>query len=179
MGCWDETDAITHVPILYDENVVMIELTQEACDDNFRWTDNSATMHEDYITQIYKGIYDGYGWIKEARSLNQFDDDRPDLRTIFIRQKNWDFIVDFANCYKWPIKSQLDSFKFWNKRDSKINHFEELIAITIFVSLARLNLNVGLSCKGAQHYGEEQTKLLELFQNMVSSNIRSLKESHD
>jgi hypothetical protein len=105
MGCWQETCALTSIPIFQDEKCVMVVLDEE-------WT-KRIQKHESIVglmgsswqwrpfRSFHKGTYNDYGWINE---LDMPDEPPP---CIFFHLQAWNWVLGlpedpmFTNRRQW------------------------------------------------------------------------------
>jgi hypothetical protein len=168
MGCWNETCAVTHLPIFHEDPVFMILLTEQGVTRDW-WKDPIWT--EQTIESCGPGTYNDYGWIEE---IKEKDDSQNHLRSLFIRLEIWNklqsFPYDDNNSQRFFrfIKHHFDvedgiAAKF--DLPDKKRPSDEITKLCIFASRCRLNLNVGLSFKGYQDGDlEEYKRYVELIQ---------------
>jgi hypothetical protein len=161
MGCWDETDAITHAPIHGGEPVVMVLLTQKGTDRSW-WTDPWLFVR-DCVEGVYKGSYNEYGWISEIPEW----EGRPDFRAIFFRESVWDTI-----CKMQPKPEEPRG------KVGEIAFIDELTAVTAFACRNRLHLNVGLDYKGCQSYYPEHKKDYEAYLQLLQDEWKQASERY-
>jgi hypothetical protein len=168
MGCWNETCAVTHLPIFHEDPVFMILLTEKGIEWNW-WQD--PIWLDQTIESCGPGTYDNYGWIDE---IKKEEDSQNHLRSLFIRLEVWEKLQnllydDFdSKRFFGFIKHHFDvedgtttRFGLPNKRRPS----DEITKLCIFANRCRLNLNVGLSHKGSQNGDlEEYKRYVELIQ---------------
>lgn len=157
MGCWQETEAITHTSIIRNESVVMVILTKEGAESHW-WLGSWSDLPE-YIMEIHKGTYDDYGWINE---LSFHDTDygrrRDDARTVFFRQSVWDEI-----CRRSPPGEKCPK---WAWEGESPQYLGELIKVMNFGAYARLHLGVGLAYKGMQQNYWHDKKFYDFYREL-------------
>jgi len=142
MGCWNETCAVTHLPIFYNEPVVMIILTNNGVNRN--WWNGSYYELANSLQEIHEGHYNDYGWIQEIKTS---EDERLDFRSIFIHKKVWNDIM--SSPYKEDKAYQL-YFKHLNNNEATKKYESEIICLCNYANSLRLNLNAGIAFKGCQ-----------------------------
>lgn len=169
MGCWNESDAVTHTALEGDDPVVMVVLTERGKSRNW-WIGPWFDIPRD-IEAIHKGTYNGYGWIKEKEA--SFDMDiRPDYRSVFFHQDTWNAILaKYGPTKDLPINSLS-----W--KDKSPEHLEELVAVMNFASSVRIDLSCGLPYKGAQSNYQEDRKNLDFHMELMASSIRRMDECY-
>jgi hypothetical protein len=121
MGCWNETCAITTLPILEGDECVMSVFS---ADPNDAWAlsgDMSGFFHRKCIWGIFKGRYNDYGWLEgvdEPDNVNEmvtYKDDISGKETetmvnlcdyprSFVHKEAWDWAIKFAEKDKYFMK---------------------------------------------------------------------------
>ena len=146
MGCWNETCAISRLPIFPDQKCVMLVVRDSNIYDLI-----SPTGARD-IELLVHGTYNDYGWINEIADdpyEKEIHDDK--LFVIFFREDMWNFVLDYAKKTKDPYKGR-NLVK--TKEDARINdlldislilkikleNYLELLTVLCVLYRARINL---------------------------------------
>lgn len=179
MGCWNEICAITNLPIMENEEVVMLVLPFEQPHPYFLLNYDSffSMLYPEYINSITinKGKYDDYGWIK---NLNKNNDEY--LNSIFIKMNVWNWILDFVKKEERTKKIITDfeeKIEKYRKINITLGHIKEsflfddlkkeLAYILLFCDSIGKHLSIGI--KGAQFY--EMKYFYEMVQIINDSSI--------
>jgi hypothetical protein len=136
MGCWQETCAMTHLPIYEGDRcvvVVLSELFNEVREVNPEVVRFKSYEDFKYVEQVHRGTYDDYGWIKEMK-----DEEAPDKHgvprpfsqrrvTIFFHEQVWDEAVkagmEAAKKWEQHRLSEIASYKVtWAKHSKRRVH---------------------------------------------------------
>lgn len=84
MGCWEETCAISHLPILENEECYMVLFRPDVLNIGCFM---SLSFADRYVKKIYFGKYDDYGWLQEIEKPY----DEVYKHVIFIKKNLWDY----------------------------------------------------------------------------------------
>lgn len=144
MGCWQETCAMTHLPIYEDDRcvvVVMSELFNEVLEVNPEVARFKSYEDFKYVEHVYRGKYNDYGWIKgkikDTMAPDKHGVDRPFSQrrvTVFFHEKVWDEAVKagMEAAKKWEQQriKEIESYKkHWaeaSKRPFEESTFAEM-----------------------------------------------------
>ena len=157
MGHWDETCAITGLPVL-DGNRIMMIVPRET-PGLVPSTGLSSLMekpghYRSGVSVIAKGRYNGYGWIDKAEiivgEMPPIEPSRPYLRSVFIFTDVWDEIQRFER-FKPEWETDLETKVIDDEmrvidRDAQV----AIIKLLAFAYRARINIDAAKLFKGAQ-----------------------------
>lgn len=149
MGCWNETCAITRLPIMAGDKVVVMVPILEKGKPHLFWTDPNPIINRSYLKELEFGTYDDYGWINE---LEQLDDDSH-LYSVFVFQSVWDRILELVK--KHPNEDfvreliQRGDYKPSNSSISD-EKFDQFNRVLYFIHKARIDFNSIYKFKGLQ-----------------------------
>ena len=94
MGCWNETCAVSGLPVLGGDKVMMVVFDKTVNDEkrklSMEWLSMSGRFH---LYGIFEGEYNTYGWIEEIEEDEKKMGERPDLTSLFVHKAVWEETV--------------------------------------------------------------------------------------
>lgn len=138
MGCWNETDAITHAPVFPGDKVVMVVYPED------RRRGVGAICHD--FEAVHRGRYNDYGWLEDLDgdhdpnwALRNANREEPYERAVFFHDKTWAAVM---RACKVVMKSTSPE--------------EQATALFKFCSRNRIDPEAALKFKGMQHYDDKE-----------------------
>lgn len=101
MGYWEETCAITSLPIDAGEEVVAVVLSDDF-NERIENPFGSSLTDFDVVQSIRKGHYNWYGGLEDDENLN------PDAKVLFFKRVAWDSII--YDCPETDIYPQMGKY---------------------------------------------------------------------
>lgn len=172
MGCWQETCALTHIPIYEGDKcviVVMDEIFTSIYRKNHKHPKFESEMELKHIELIQHGTYNEQGWIMEIdnpiekiKGINRTLSQR--RITIFFHEEVWDAALKVG-------KKEIDFVKkhivptLENRRKNNIRNVIDLYVIAQIAYWTRRDLMICEQFHGSQswenHYYEDIHRLTE------------------
>lgn len=178
MGSYNETCALTRLPIDAGEQCIMVVLNKERMTEimkNLPW-DSPFSSRSDLsrVTMLVKGTYNDYGWLEELASPLPYN--REKHLPIFFRINPW----------KKALKSKLAiNYKgfMWNTgtyplelHKPKLEQgatLEEFSSVLEFAEYARVNILAGINMAGRT---DDYEKQYDVLLKMTQADLKKIKQ---
>ena len=176
MGSWNETCAVTNLPIIYPEEVVMLLLKD---DETAKALAEPSQLRLRLLRKIelHFGTYNDYGWIREL--------ERDERDSLFVKRRVWDEVVkkdlddDFVDLVlnkslEYDLREEM---VFWNlekramagsnkpideaSKPKITQEIKDMAKVIAAVQRVRQDFTTGLRHKGAGHYDMGQYRFIE------------------
>lgn len=185
MGCWDETDAITGIPIYSGEICYMIVIDYKGYEVMFGY-DN---INYDHVKMIEKGIYNDYGDLVERENSpsNPYNPNEMDI-IIFIKEETWNFLLNNISELSIEdrepaarVRAELDEVM---KREYNPLHLSQIFLdfykICRFALRVRRSIITGWFWRGSQDYEYKKEDRLrsdwDLYEELMVNQIEQRRE---
>lgn len=169
MGCWYESCAVTHLPILPEEHVVMVVIGNDFFTRNGKKVYNMRPRRLEFndcwnhIDKIETGKYNEYGWLEGLpgdHSKNMIDRVEKHLlepyeRAFFVKNAVWEKILSLPvhnNIFHSHVSDFKKSFIYDEPpEESLLLKIKDLIKVLCFCENCRIDFLAGWSYKGSQN----------------------------
>lgn len=163
MGCWNETCAVTNLPILSGEACVMVVFESRLLLKENDWQLEDILQlllsWPNYLVAVYKGTYNDYGYLNEAPKLKETKErgkhtGPADYPIIFIKEFIWKELSDNKTSKNFERLKKINrAFEIMGDSFLKIegNFLNEFLLVLEFCYNIRKHPFSGLFMRGSQH----------------------------
>ena len=198
MSSWQETCAVTRVPIFKGTSVVMIvpatynKVYHDQWLNEFyhdQWFNEGFPSSIDKVDSIHRGTYNDYGWINELKQKKGSEH----TEAIFVRDAVWKEIVGseqlnvlyfkrldeqvdqwYAHLDKAAKLAEQENTPFAEKDPTDRQLFREFYKVKTFASLCRINLPDAAAFRGTRSSVDRAKENYSLLTKLVQNEVNKL-----
>lgn len=190
MGCWNETCALTGLPIKENDRVVMVLFREESFTIPKKHFDEQNFEKILFCTHgVFRGTYNEYGWIKELKEDKVRFGENAWTKNIFFFEEAWDLALShndlFTKIDGEIVQNEIKSFLLFAKDEGyKIDMdypwLKDLVKVFAIAHKERIDLFSGSTFSGSQGYDVQfRKKLKDKFFNQKIDEIYEFQSQND